>query len=67
MIVHETSSESDIDDASLALMVKKTTKMLKSLIRVASSSMARRRSSSQVAIESLYLKWIATIVVNLVI
>jgi hypothetical protein len=31
MIVHETSSESDIDDASLALMVKKTTKMLKKL------------------------------------
>jgi hypothetical protein len=31
MIVHETSSESNIDDASLALIVKKTTKMLKKL------------------------------------
>jgi hypothetical protein len=31
MIVHESSSESDIDDASLALMVRKTTKMLKKL------------------------------------
>jgi hypothetical protein len=31
MIVHESSSESDINDASLALMVKKTTKMLKKL------------------------------------
>jgi hypothetical protein len=29
MIVHESSSESDIDDASLVLMVRKTTKMLK--------------------------------------
>jgi hypothetical protein len=29
MIIHESSSDSDIDDASLALMVKKTTKMLK--------------------------------------
>jgi hypothetical protein len=29
MIVQESSSESDIDDASLALMVRKTTKMLK--------------------------------------
>jgi hypothetical protein len=31
MIVQENSSESDIDDASLALMVRKTTKMLKKL------------------------------------
>jgi hypothetical protein len=31
MIVQESSSESDIDDASLALMVRKTTKMLKKL------------------------------------
>jgi hypothetical protein len=31
MIVHESSSESDIDDVSLTLMVKKTTKMLKRL------------------------------------
>jgi hypothetical protein len=31
MIVNESSSESDLDDASLALMVKKTTKMLKKL------------------------------------
>jgi hypothetical protein len=31
MIVHESSSESDIDDASLALMVRKTTKILKKL------------------------------------
>jgi hypothetical protein len=31
MIMHESSSESDIDDASLALMVRKTTKMLKKL------------------------------------
>jgi hypothetical protein len=31
MTVHESSSESDIDDASLALMVRKTTKMLKKL------------------------------------
>jgi hypothetical protein len=31
MIVHESSSESDIDDASLALMVRKTTNMLKKL------------------------------------
>jgi hypothetical protein len=31
MIVHESSSESDIDDASFALMVRKTTKMLKKL------------------------------------
>jgi hypothetical protein len=31
MIVHESSCESDIDDASLALMVKKTTKILKKL------------------------------------
>jgi hypothetical protein len=31
MIVHESSSEGDIDDASLALIVKKTTKMLKKL------------------------------------
>jgi hypothetical protein len=31
MIVHESSSVSDIDDASLALMVRKTTKMLKKL------------------------------------
>jgi hypothetical protein len=31
MIVHESLSESDIDDASLALMVRKTTKMLKKL------------------------------------
>jgi hypothetical protein len=31
MIVYESSSESDIDDASLALMVRKTTKMLKKL------------------------------------
>jgi hypothetical protein len=29
MIIHESSSESDIDDASLALMVRKTTNMLK--------------------------------------
>jgi uncharacterized FlaG/YvyC family protein len=49
MIVHESSSESDIDDASLALMVKKITKMLKKLNK------------------SPYPKWIATIVVNLVI
>jgi hypothetical protein len=31
MIVHESSSESDIDDASLALVVRKSTKMLKKL------------------------------------
>jgi hypothetical protein len=31
MMVQESSSESDIDDASLALMVRKTTKMLKNL------------------------------------
>jgi hypothetical protein len=31
MIVHESSSESDINDTSLALMVRKTTKMLKKL------------------------------------
>jgi hypothetical protein len=30
-MVQESSSESDIDDASLALMVRKTTKMLKKL------------------------------------
>jgi aspartate oxidase len=67
MIVHKSSSESDIDDASLALMVKNTTKMLKKLNKSGIKFDGKKKNSSQVAKESPYPKWIATIVVNLVI
>jgi aspartate oxidase len=54
MIVQESSSESDIDDASLALMVRKTTKMLKKLNKSGIKFDARRRNSLLVAKESPY-------------
>jgi hypothetical protein len=65
MIVQEISSESDIDDASLALMVKKTTKMLKKLNKSGIKFDGKKKffTSSK---KSLYPRWIATIVVNLV-
>ena len=63
---YESSSDED-DEESLALMVNKTTKMLKKHTRVASSLTARRRSSSLAQEGSQSPKWIATIVANLAI
>jgi hypothetical protein len=67
MIVQESSSDSDIDDASLALMVKKTTKMLKKLNKSGIKFHGKKKKFFTSSKESLYLKWIATTMVNLVI
>ena len=64
---YESSSDDEIDDASLALMVRRTAKMLKNSTRMVSSLMERRRNSSLVARGSPSPKWIAIIVENLVI
>jgi len=61
----ESLTSSD-DDASIALMVRRTTKMLKKLNKNG-VNFDSRRSSSQVARESPSPRWIATITVNLVI
>jgi hypothetical protein len=45
-VSHDSSSDDEIDNVSLALMVRKATKMMKSSTRTVSSLMARRRSSS---------------------
>ena len=63
---YESSSDDEFDDASLALMVKKTAKMLKKLNKSGIKFDARR--SSSLALEgSQSPRWIATIVENLVI
>ena len=54
---HDSSSDDEIDDASLALMVRRTTKMLKKLNKI--SSLVVEGSPSP--------KWIATIVEILII
>jgi hypothetical protein len=64
-IEEEFSSDDDLD-ANIALMVRKTTKMLKNSIDKASSLTQERRSSSP-AKESPSLRWTAIIVENSVI
>ena len=66
-IEYESSSDDEVDDASLALMVRRTVKMLKSSTRTVSSLMARKRSFSLAIEGSQSRRWIATIVENLVI
>ena len=63
---HDSSSDDEIDDASLALMVRRTTKMLKKLNknRIKFDGKKKFFTSSR---GSLSLKWIATIVESLVI
>jgi hypothetical protein len=65
-IEYDTSSEDDVDDASLALIVKKTAKMLKKL-KKNGVKFDGKKKSSQVVEGSLSSRWIAKIVESLVI
>jgi hypothetical protein len=66
-IAHDSSSDDEVDDASLALMVRKTTKILKKINKNGVKFDGKKKNSSQVVEESPSSKWIATIVENLVI
>jgi hypothetical protein len=66
-IAHDSSSDDEVDDASLALMVRKTTKILKKINKNGVKFHGKKKNSSQVVEESPSSKWIATIVENLVI
>jgi hypothetical protein len=66
MQVEEASSSDDDLDTNIALMVRKTTKMLKKLNREGIKFDSRKKKFS-LARESLSPRWIATIVNNLVI
>ena len=66
-IEYESSSDDEIDDASLALMVRRTAKMLKKLNKNDMKFDGKKKNSSQVVEGSPSSKWIATIVENLVI
>ena len=63
----ESSSDDKVDDASLALMVRRTTKMLKKLNKNSFKFDGKKKkfSTSQEGCQSQ--RWIATIVENLVI
>jgi hypothetical protein len=67
VVVEEESSSDDDLDANIALMVKKTTKMLKKLNRKGIKFDSRKRSFSLVAKESSSRRWIAIIVESLAI
>jgi hypothetical protein len=64
-IEEESTSDDDLD-ANIALMVKKTTKMLKKLNREGIKFDSRRRNSFPTK-ESPFLRWIATTVESLAI
>ena len=64
---YESSSDDEVDDASLALMVRKTTKMLKKLNKSGIKFDGKKKNSSLALEGSQYPRWIATIVENLVI
>ena len=66
-IEYESSSDDKIDDASLALMVTRITKMLKKLNKNGVKFDGKKRSSSLAIEGSQSLRWIAIIVENLVI
>jgi hypothetical protein len=66
-IAHDSSSDDEVDDASLALKVRKTTKILKKINKNGVKFDGKKKNSSQVVEESPSSKWIATIVENLVI
>jgi hypothetical protein len=64
---HDSSSDDEIDDASLTLMVRRTTKILRKLNKNGVKFDGKKKKSSLVARGSSSLKWIATIMENLVI
>ena len=63
----DSSSDDEIDDASLALMVRRTAKMLKKLNKNGVKFDGKKKSSSLAIEGSQSWRWIATIVENLVI
>ena len=64
---YESSSDDEIDDASLALMVRRTAKMLKKLNKSGIKFDGKKKSSSLALEGSQSQRWIATIMENLVI
>ena len=66
-IEYESSSDDEVDDASLALMVRRTTKMLKKLNKSGIKFDGKKKSSSLALEGSQSPRWIAAIVENLVI
>ena len=64
---YESSSDEEDGDESLALMVKKTAKMLKKLNKNGIKFDGKKRSSSLAQEGSQSLRWIAPIVENFVI
>ena len=64
---HDSSSDDEIDDASLALMVRRTTKMLKKLNKNGVKFDGKKKKFFTVVEGSPSQKWIAIIVENLVI
>ena len=66
-IEYESSSDDEVDDASLALMVRRTAKMLKKLNKNDVKFDGKKKSSSVALEGSQSLRWITTIVENLVI
>ena len=66
-VEYESSSDDEIDDASLALMVRRTAKMLKKLNKNGVKFDGKKRSSSLAIEGSQSQRWIATIMENLVI
>ena len=64
---YESSSDDEVDDESLALMLKKTAKMLKKLNKNDVKFDGKKKSSSVALEGSQSLRWIAIIVANLVI
>ena len=66
-ITHDSSSDDEVDDASLALMVRRTTKMLKKLNKSGIKFDGKKKSSSLALEGSQSRRWIAIIVENLII
>jgi ribosomal silencing factor RsfS len=66
-IAHDRSSDDEVDDASIALMVRRTAKMLKKLNKNGVKFDSKKKKFSQVVEGSPSPKWIAIIMENLVI
>ena len=66
-VEYESSSDDEIDDANLALMVRRTAKMLKKLNKNSVKFDGKKKNSSLAIEESQFPRWIAIIMENLVI